>query len=230
MKRTLFILAMILCSVMLSCKPNNEEENNNNYGSDNNNDTICVINGHGYVDLGLPSGLKWATCNVGASSPEEYGNYYAWGETETKTEYIEENYLLWEDEIMNLFVDISGNVDYDVANNKWGGTWRMPTKFEMEELINNCNWEWTTINGVDGYKATAINGNYIFFPAAGAGNPGSDLEIDIEDYEVDIYGGYWTSTPIYYDDDVNCLAFSASNVIMLWVDRDAGISIRPVSD
>lgn len=229
MKRKLLIVMMIVSVIMLSCKSNNEEENNNS-GSGDNDDTVCEINGHGYVDLGLPSGLKWATCNVGADSPEEYGNYYAWGETETKTEYIEENYLLWYDTIMGSFVDISGDARYDVARNKWGATWRMPTKMEMQELIDNCDWEWININDIDGYKVTANNGNYIFISAAGAGTPGSDLESDITYHEVDIYGGYWTSTPIYSDDDVNCLGFCEEVRNMTCVDRDAGISVRPVSD
>ena len=101
------------------------------YGSRKSFTTNGQINGHDFVDLGLPSGLKWATCNVGASSPSEYGNYYAWGEVEPKESYTQENCLTWGQEIG----DISGNPQYDAARANWGGTWRMPTKSEFEELI-----------------------------------------------------------------------------------------------
>ena len=90
-----------------------------------------IINGHEYVDLGLPSGLKWATCNVGANTPEEYGNYYAWGEIVPKTDYSDENCAT----LGKQLSDISGNANYDAATANWGASWRMPTKEEiMAEL------------------------------------------------------------------------------------------------
>ncbi|MBR3915294.1 MAG: carboxypeptidase regulatory-like domain-containing protein, partial [Bacteroidales bacterium] len=122
-----------------------------------------MINGHQYVDLGLSSGLKWATCNVGADSPEDYGNYYAWGETETKAEYTEDN----SDTFGQQLNDISGNAQYDAATSNWGGSWRMPTRDEIKELMYNCSWTPETQNGVDGFKVTGNNGNYIFIPASG---------------------------------------------------------------
>ena len=131
------------------------------------------INGHYWVNLGLPSGIKWATCNVGASTPEGYGNYYAWGEPFTKIDYNSGNCSTY-GVSMN---DISGNASYDAARVNWGSTWRMPTKTEMEELVNNCSWIYTTQNGVDGYTVTGPNGNSIFLP----------------DPSFDSY--YWTSTP-----------------------------------
>ena len=129
---------------------------------------------HEAVDLGLS--VKWATCNVGASSPEEYGGYYAWGETEEKSDYDEDTYKYcsdkdgdgywgW-DEYTNIGSNISGT-SYDVAHVKWGGGWRMPTLDEIIELCNECSWEWTTVNGVNGQKVTGPNGNSIFLPAAG---------------------------------------------------------------
>ena len=134
------------------------------YGSQKSfNTTNGQINGYDYVDLGLPSGLKWATCNVGASSPSEYGNYYAWGEVEPKESYTQQNCLTWGQEIG----DISGNPQYDAARANWGGTWRMPTKIEFDELINNCTWTWTNEGGNNGWRVTGPNGNSIFFPAAG---------------------------------------------------------------
>ena len=121
-----------------------------------------MINGHQYVDLGLSSGLKWATCNVGADSPEDYGNYYAWGETETKAEYTEDNSVTYGQQLN----DISGNAQYDAAAANWGGSWRMPTRDEIKELMYNCSWTPETQNGVDGFKVTGNNGNYIFIPAS----------------------------------------------------------------
>ena len=136
------------------------------------------INGHEYVDLGLPSGLKWATCNVGASSPSDYGNYYAWGETSTKSEYTESNSKT---RGKNMG-DIGGNSAYDAARANWGGSWRLPTKAEFEELLNRCTWTWTSQNGHKGYLVKGPNGRSIFIPAAG-GRDGSSLYLAGE------YGG-----------------------------------------
>ena len=140
-------------------------------------------NGHEYVDLGLPSGLKWATCNVGATTTEGYGDYFAWGETETKEVYNRDTYTYTSTpSILPLTAD--------AANANWGGTWRMPTGDEIEELMdtNNCTWEWTTQNGVNGYKVTSNkNGNSIFLPAAG----------ERQNYNLDNEGSngyYWSSS------------------------------------
>ena len=103
-------------------------------------------NGHAYIDLGLS--VKWATYNVGADSPDEYGDYYAWGETATKSSYYAKNCITWEQEVG----DISGTLQYDAATAKWGGSWRMPSLEEFNELQNNCTWEWTTLGGANGYK------------------------------------------------------------------------------
>lgn len=120
-------------------------------------------NGHAYVDLGLS--VKWATCNVGASSPEEYGNYYAWGETTTKSSYTEDNSKT---DGVSMSSSIAGDASYDAARANWGGTWRLPTASESQELIDNCTWTWTTQGGKNGYKVTSEkNGNSIFLPAAG---------------------------------------------------------------
>ena len=131
------------------------------------------------IDLGLPSGTKWANMNVAASTPEEYGGYYAWGETEEKDNYSWSTYKWCRgsyDTQTKYCTDSSyGTVDNktvldpedDVAHVKWGGTWRMPTLDEQKELLNKCTWNWTTQNGVNGYKGTGPNGNSIFLPAAG---------------------------------------------------------------
>ena len=180
---------------------------------------IQEIDGHEYVDLGLPSGLLWATCNVGAETPEEYGDYFAWGETSTKAEYTEANSLTNGKEMG----DISGNVQYDAATANWGGDWRMPTKSEYNELLNNCTCTWTAQNGVKGYKVTSnVNGNYIFLPAAGIrlmsslGDAGNN-------------GYYWSSTPVASNSSFAFyLSFNNGYHGMYNNRRYSGRSVRPV--
>lgn len=130
------------------------------------------------VDLGLPSGTKWASCNVGATKPEESGGYFAWGETEEKEYYNDVTYLYSTGEDIDrdgeyeekerykhLGPDISGT-EYDVAHVKWGGDWRMPTLDQFKELLANCTSKWTSLNGMIGCKfISKINGSTIFFPA-----------------------------------------------------------------
>ncbi len=179
-----------------------------------------IINGHEYVDLGLPSGLKWATCNVGASLPEEYGDYYAWGEIETKSEYTKDNSKTRGKSMS----DISGNSTYDVARAKWGGSWRLPTETEFGELRDKCKWEWTTQNGKKGYKVTGPNGNSIFLPAAGF-RYWSSL------FDAGEYGYYWSSTPNESNDDgAYDLGIGSYGRGVDWCGRDDGRSVRPVSE
>ena len=113
------------------------------------------------IDLGLS--VKWASCNVGANSPEGYGGYYAWGETDEKNNYTSGTYAYYG---VSIGTDISGT-EYDVAHTKLGDKWRMPTKDELGELYEKCTWQWTAINGINGYKVVGPNGNSIFLPAAG---------------------------------------------------------------
>ncbi len=179
-------------------------------------------NGHEYVDLGLPSGLKWATCNIGASSPSDYGYYYAWGETTPKGTYTENNSTTY-DKSMG---DISGNSEYDAARANWGGSWRLPSKKECEELDSKCTWTrtWTSQGGHYGYKVTGPNGNSIFLPAAGY-RFGSSLN------DAGGYGGYWSSTPLESNaQNAYYLYFSSSYHGVDWNDRLNGFSVRPVSD
>ena len=179
-----------------------------------------TINGHEYVDLGLASGLKWATCNVGASLPEECGDYYAWAEVETKSTYSGENCVTYGKNMS----DISGNTTYDVARKKWGSSWRLPTRAEFQELLDKCKWEWTTQGGKEGYKVIGPNGNSIFLPAAGYCD-GSSL------YGAGENGYYWSSTPIEsYVYDAYGLYFGISYRNVYWSIRDDGRSVRPVSE
>ena len=173
-------------------------------------------NGHEYVDLGLS--VKWATCNVGATTPEGYGDYFSWGETSPKVEYIEDNCTTYK-----RLNDISGNAEYDAATVNWGGNWRMPTYDELEELGNNCIWTWITQNGVNGYNVEGPSGSSIFLPAAG-GRYGSSLD------NAGSSGGFWCSTPcgscgvygayaLYNHSDYHCV---------IDCDRCVGIPVRPV--
>ena len=122
------------------------------------------------IDLGLPSGTKWASCNVGASKPEEYGDYFAWGEVEAKSQYSWYTFIHSDglsETCRDLGRDIAGT-EYDVARMKWGGNWCMPTDAQFGELSYFCSHEWTTLDGVKGLKFTSmLNGNSIFLPASG---------------------------------------------------------------
>ena len=190
------------------------------YGEEKSFTTLLSINGYDWVDLGLPSGLKWATCNVGATTPEGYGNFYAWGETTTKRLYDQSNSVTYNQEIS----DFSGNVTYDAARANWGSTWRMPTKAEMEELRDNCTWTWTSQNGVNGMRVTGPNGNSIFLPATG-------YCLGLSRYGVGERGYYWSSTPFESGtSNAYNLDFSSGYRNVYWDNRGYGRPVRPVSD
>lgn len=186
------------------------------------------VNGHEYVDLGLS--VKWATCNVGAALPSDFGDYYAWGETTSKREYDRYNSVTYEKHIF----DIAGNFLYDVARAKWGGGWRLPTETEMQELVDKCDWEWITINGNRVCKVTSrVNGESIFLPAAGL------YEFELM-FGVDI-GYYWScksnsiidACQLVIDDSDDYITIGdvieyipAPEVREDW--RYSGLSVRPV--
>lgn len=166
-----------------------------------------------YVDLGLPSGVKWAKCNLGASKPTDYGDYYAWGETEPKAEYTWANYKwmqtgqsdwkhitkytvadgqtagIWYDAGGNFIGDNKTTLEAadDAATAKLGSPWRMPTPDEINELIGGCTWTWTTQDGKDGYEVKGSNGNAIFLPAAG-------YRVVSGLYDAGSWGYYWSSS------------------------------------
>lgn len=137
---------------------------------------------HEYVDLGLPSGTLWATMNIGANSPEEYGDYFAWGETAPKDVYKWDNYQWSNGTRFNKLIKYCTNSSYgyngfvddktelepedDAARANWGSHWCMPSVEQLDEILSQCNWQWTTMNGVKGYRVSK-NGKSIFFPAAG---------------------------------------------------------------
>ena len=217
MKRIYFIMLMI-AAMMMSCNPKDEDENQGGNGNNGGSNCYGEIAGHGYVDLGLPSGLKWATCNVGASSPEDYGDYFAWGETSP----IVENNCITDGEQMS---DFSGNAQYDAATANWGGSWRMPTKDEMQELVDHCEWEWTQVNGVNGSKVVGPNGSCIFLPAAGYD------AVEYLIYEGD-QGHYWSSTPYDNDNDTNAcdVYFGIGGAHVYVGNRFDGQTVRPITE
>lgn len=178
------------------------------------------------VDLGLS--VNWGGWNVGASSPEGYGGYYAWGETEEKSEYSSSTYKYYYDtdsdgdkEYANIGNNISGT-QYDVARAKWGGSWRMPTKAEFNELISKCTWTWITYKGVNGYKVTGPNGNSIFLPAAG-GRSGTSLNHRGG-------GGYYWSGALHesYSYLAWGLNFDSGDRYLNTTNRHDGLAVRPV--
>jgi hypothetical protein len=181
------------------------------------------------VDLGLS--VKWATFNVGASKPEDYGDYFAWGETETKDKYSWATYKWCDGTSTNMtkYNTEDGKTTLepadDAAQVHWGGKWRMPSKEEVDELTQQCNWIWTTHNNVNGYKVTGPNGNSIFLPAAGYKGAGPT-------YPAGEDGLYWTSTLekghysylIVLHDDAPPTEASTKGT------RCFGFAIRPVYD
>ena len=170
---------------------------------------------HEYVDLGLPSGLLWATCNVGANTPEECGDYFAWGETTTKSSYTEDNYTYSSNP-----TTLPSSADAATAN--WGYGWRMPTYDELNELQSNCTVTWTTQSGVNGRLFTGPNGNSIFLPAAGFRN-GSELNY------AGSYGLYWSSSlGTFHTDFAWGLLFTSDDYEMNYYPRYRGLAVRPV--
>lgn len=194
----------------------------------------CTDGNHVHaVDLGLS--VKWACCNVGAGSPEDYGDYFAWGETSPKSYYDWETYKYYNSSYKKLtkycnnsnygyngYTDNKATLDLidDAAHVNWGGAWRMPTYNDWDELLTNCAWTWTTLNGVKGYKVTSrSNGNSIFLPAAGY-RDGTDV------YDAGSRGDYWSSS--LFSSYYACCKFFLSGS-MGWVyTRHRGCAVRAV--
>ncbi|MCQ2313424.1 MAG: fibrobacter succinogenes major paralogous domain-containing protein [Paludibacteraceae bacterium] len=186
------------------------------------------------VDLGLPSGIKWANMNVGATTPEGYGDYFAWGETEPKEVYDWSTYFDTNDGGSTLikYNNNGGKTtldpEDDAAHVNWGGNWRMPTKAEQDELRNtdNCTWEWKTNyngTGVNGYLVTSKkNGNSIFLPASGCRFVSSVSDVGS-------YGYYWSSSLFEdYSYYAYYFYFYSVNVDWYYNNRYYGRSVRPV--
>ena len=198
-----------------------------------------TFDAHEWVDLGLPSGTLWATCNVGASSPEEYGDHYAWGETKQKEKYNWNTYKYCEGtySTMTKYCTNSsyGNVDEkleletadDAASVNWGEGWQTPSLTQLMELLNNnfTSPIWTQYNGVNGLLVTSkSNGNSIFLPAANYSSETSIYE------EPNTYGLYWSRTLIKNQPNNACRMDFSSDYLTTSINgsRCSGLSVRPV--
>ena len=199
--------------------------------------SFTTLNDYVYVDLGLPSGLLWATCNVGADTPEDYGDYFAWGETQPKDTYNWSTYQYCNGSSSTL-TKYCNNSSYgyngftdnlttllpedDAATANWGNGWRMPTKEEFQELYNNTTVTWTQQNGVNGRLFTASNGNSLFLPAAGCRR-------DSSLYSAGSLGYGWSSS-LLAGTPTNAwlLYFGSGSYSMRDYDRGCGRSVRPV--
>ena len=225
MKKILLLIAIALPLVLVSCgddEPKTPED-------------------HEYVDLGLPSGTLWATCNVGADSPEEYGYYFAWGETAPKDLYSWATYKWCNGTNTTIkkyctdgnFGTVDGKTELepedDAAYVNWGSKWRMPTLEQLQELLNNCTWQWIQRNGVNGQLVTGPNGNTMFLPAAGGRT--SHLYNDGE------HAYYWTRTLCTCDklqieaanlEDAYILSFRSFESHVWYDVRHDGNSVRAV--
>ncbi|MCQ2219559.1 MAG: hypothetical protein MJZ33_13945 [Paludibacteraceae bacterium] len=229
-----------------------EDNNQEGNGGDGENNGSNPGNGHSdtgkvgkypYVDLGLPSGLKWATYNVGATKPEEYGDYFAWGETkpqaDSDTSYSWATYKWCNGNFYSMTKycsqSFNGTVDSlntllpedDAATANWGSAWRMPTDEELDEMIEGCNWEWTKDyngTGVSGQIGTSeTNGNTIFFPAAGCRDNGSLNNVGFD--------GYYCSSSLKSGNSYSAYVLDFGLYYFDWCTyhRHYGLSVRAVS-
>ena len=220
MKRKIFAALCCVAALFAACEKNDVEP------------TAGDANGHEYVDLGLS--VKWATCNIGATTPEDYGNYYAWGETKPQSTYNWSTYK-WCNGSSSTFTKYNTSSSFGTVDNKtvldladdaaranWGGSWRMPTDAEWQELRDNCTWTWKTLNGINGFEVKGPNGNSIFLPAAGyRGN--DDL------YSAGDFGHYWSSS-LYAVSPIGAwdVNFFSDNVSGGYGSRYCGLSVRAV--
>ena len=174
------------------------------------------------IDLGLS--VLWSDINLGATTPESFGEYFAWGETKPKEQYSKDNYMHY-DHSMNQYLDIGEDISgtkYDAAHVNLGNGWRMPSNTELQELIKNCEWEWVKSGNTLGYKITGKNGNYIFLPAGGRilySTVSSQNE----------WTEYWSSSERQkYKGDAYLLVENGYNPTVISSDKIYGVPIRPV--
>lgn len=233
-KFTKAIAAITLMMVVaVSCKKPGDSDNESVSGT---------INGHEYVDLGLPSGTWWATCNVGASTPEERGDYFAWAEVEPKSDYNWATYKYLEDGDFHKLNKYCTNPEYGLGGsvddrdemlypddpaklwygNSYGKMWRTPTFEDWDELKEYCDLEWITRNGVNGMLFKGPNGKSIFFPAAG-----SRMDYGLDD--IGEFGVYWTRS-LYVETPSHAwgFAFNSEECFFGAAERCMGQTIRPV--
>ena len=229
MQKSIKTIATVILAITLVCAAGCKKQNSDN----------GTYKGHDYIDLGLPSGTMWATCNVGAESPDQYGDYFAWGETTPKDTYNWSTYKYCNGDY-NLLTKYCSQSDFgfnsftddlktlqssdDAATTNWGEGWSTPTYNQWVELLRKCSHSWTTRNGVKGCLFTARNGNSIFLPAASSRRD-DDSRIVGDD------GCYWSSTlNKTYPDGVKGFRFTLSidDYDIYDLSREAGLPVRAV--
>lgn len=179
-----------------------------------------------WIDLGLPSGTKWANCNIGATTPEDFGNYFAWSELNPKLKYLETNNSVYKRSITELYnsgiIDINNNLTsgYDTACNILGKDYHIPTVYEIEELINECVQSYVIRNGIHGYCFIGLNGNSIFIPFSG-------VRVRNHDHGSDYCGKYWSSEA-YDGGNALALRVARDESCVFMMSRFIGATIRPV--
>ena len=211
------VCAVILILIKMGVLDNNSSYSYSNYSGDGPTEMRAedllgkgTKNGHEWVDLGLS--VKWATCNVGASSPGDFGSFFSWGETCEKSDYSNTTYHL--------------NAFSDVAKERWGGNWRMPTDAECEELMQRCRWKWMRMDGKEGFKVTGLNGNSIFLPAAGE-RSSTRTDPDLAGSS----GNYWSSSTNVNGTPLK-LGFNRGGPDgqSTWMPGLFGLPVRPVTE
>lgn len=176
------------------------------------------LNGHEGIDLGI--GVKWATCNVGASKASDVGEYYAWGDVNTKKDYTESTSKTYQRNIP----EISGDITRDPATVKWGQGWRLPTKAEIKALCQKCKWTWTAQGGRRGYLVTGPSGESIFLPAGG-------YRFSATIFDSGVTGGYWAGSPSPSDNRFSYyMDFNDKEHSWYLSERYIGRNIRAVTD
>ena len=227
------IMLIVAAIIVAGCNKPDEPDNGENHGAS----VSGSIENHDYVDLGLPSGTLWATCNIGAVAPKEYGEYFSWGETNPKEDYSWDTYQYgrWGSSFTKYFLSpfegypgFADNLKVleecdDAASVLWGGGWRIPTYRQLKELINNCTLDGPHVNGINDWACVGPNGNRLVLPFAGY-KEGSTLS--------GYYGYYWSSS-LYceHPDDSGSawLFFNEGDEYDMSFDyRNLGLTIRPV--
>ncbi len=213
--------------------------------------TVVSQKVHEWVDLGLPSGTKWATMNVGATSPNDYGSYFAWGETSPKSNYTwknlkyrpssgRDNEKLSKKAAETSYGNVDGKKELDLIDDaayvNWGSDWRMPSFEQVKELIEICKWTWTPMGGHNGYMVVGPNGNSIFLPTAGCKDSSGLMLVDKKG-EFSGIGYYWSRTlythtytnePINYNDRASVISFWPNTIRCHSLYRDTGAPVRAV--
>lgn len=222
------VLIITTILFLVSCgKEDDAEPNNNPFLPPIENENESDPPQEQAVDLGI--GILWGAWNIGATSPEEQGKYYAWGELQEKSDYTWETYKHYDlnSETITDIGSCISNTEYDIARAAWGEDWRMPTMDEIKQLVSKCSWEWTTYKGVNGQLVTGPSGNSIFLPATG-------YRYGDTSFSKGYYGYYWSGSRNESDTSnsrAGYLLVSYSNGAWYWdFTKNCGFTVRAVKD